>query len=204
MATLAYPVGQTTSTYNSTKFKSVRDTLKPSGKSQVYSSFPATKFVLDTLKLNGNTQAYSKFLSIQIPLDTKKLSSKLNNAAWVPSTSSNLKATYWIPVQMGSVGKTNLANLKNTINTSNWVPTIISFGQVNLNSLKVKDYTIGILSTPYSYESLANGSMTTEFVTIANQTSFTPVETVTSNSLLTIKVGPISAFGVAPNHGWVN
>lgn len=205
MATLAYPVVQSTSRYNSTKIKSVLDVNKPSGARQLYSGFPTTKWVLDTKKLNGNTQIYSQFASTKIPLDTKKLSSVFNNAAWVPSTSSKVKPTKWTPIQIAGTYQTNLSNLKNTAGTSSWVPTILSFGQTNLVSLKSKDFTIGILSTPYSYESLANGSMSTKFITIANPSNATNlVETLTPNSLLTIKVGAIAAFGVAPNHGWFN
>lgn len=205
MATLAYAVGQSTSSYNTSTIKSVLDVKKPSGTRQLYSAFPTVKIPLDLYKLNGNSQSYSKFVNLQIPLDTKKLSLKINNSDWVPSTSSKLKATVWIPTQLGGVGKTNISNLKTTsVGFSSWAPPAISFEKSNLVSLKSTNLTIGILSTPYTYESLAGGAMRTTFITLANPTTIVPVEKTAIDSFLTIKVGAIGAFGAAPNHGWIN
>lgn len=203
MATLAYPVVQSTSTYNAAKLKTAVNNLKPNGKSQIYSGFLAIKTTLDTLKPSGTSQVYSKFTNIKSVTDTKKLSLILTNSAWVPSTSTKVKATNWTPIQIASILPSTTSNLKNTIRVSSWNSTLVSFEKSSVDPMKPADLTIGMLVTPYNYETFSIDSMAMTKLTIANSLTVVPVVYSYNEKMLSMKSGSIAAFGVAPKQGWV-
>ena len=206
MATLAYPVAQSTATYNTAKLKTAVDNLKPSGKSQVYSSFPNIKSVLDTLKPTGVSQAYSSFPQIKTVLDNKKLSSKLNNSSLIPANQTKLAASYWMASQLASPQRTTTSNLKPPSTTQvNWYPVGMSFGQSTIDSLKPKATTQGTLVTPYLYETFTLNSMSMSKLTIANNTAPMIVTEMYNEKMLTIKTGSVYAYGeLQRNNGWMN
>jgi hypothetical protein len=206
MATLAYPVAQSTGTYNISKLKVAVDNLKPSGKSQDYSSFPKTTWVLETLKPTGVSQLFSSFTPFKTVLDNNKLSSKLNNASLVQANLTKLAATYWFPSQLSQPKQTTINGLvPPSYTTVNWYPDGMTFGQTSVDSMNTADVTPSVLVTPYFYETLTLTSMSMSQITIANNTSPMIVTDMYNEKMLTIKTGTVYAFGeLQRRNGWIN
>lgn len=207
MATLAYPVGQSTTNklFGPTIGTSFGNS-KPTGKSFNTITNVNWKWVLDTNKLTGNSVIPTTFVKFQIPLDTNKLSAMRVNSTWVQANTAKLGVSRWYPNNINDFLPSASNNQLVTISVTDWKPDGFSFDYSAIAPMNTGNVYAGSLVEPYLYETLTTGSMILVNNTMTG-TITTTVETIHSynEKMLTLNIGCISAYGeLQRNNGWVN
>jgi len=204
MATLAYPVAQsTTSTLFGPRIGTSFGNSKPTGQSFNIISNVLWGIVLDQNKLNGISVQSTTFVPLQIPLDTTKLSAMEVSSAWNQVDTAKLAASKWIPENVTLDSKTN-SNLSVSVGTSNWSPLYIEFDDTSIDDMTTGNVYAGELVTPYLYDSFTTGSMIlVNNTTIGILNTITPTIDSTNEKMLTLKTGCVLAYGeLQRNNGW--
>lgn len=204
MATLAYPVTQSTTNklFGPTIGTSFGNS-KPTGKSFNTLTNINWKWVLDTNKPTGKSDITTTFEMIGIPLDNKKLSSMLYNSNLVEANRPKLKASVWYANNIKGFIPSTPDILASEIYTSSWLTTGLTVGEYSIAPMYSGNVTIGQLSTPYLYETFTNSNLMTSKISIVNAPMTTPVETINNEKMLTLETGCVMAYGDIRN-GWVN
>jgi hypothetical protein len=207
MATLAYPVSQsTTNTLFGPTIGSGLDNLKPTGKSFNSITNINWGWVLEANKLNGNSVRPTTFVKIQIPLDTKKLSLMEFNSSWAQANTAKLGVSRWYPNNITGFFNSSANNQIATFKVTSWLPTILSFENAAIAPMQTGNVYAGSLVTPYLYETFTTGSMIlVNNTTIGIGTSSVPTIYSYTDGVVTIKTGSVSAYGeLQRNNGWTN
>lgn len=207
MATLAYPVTQSTTTklFGPTIGTSFGN-AKPTGKSTNTTITNINwMWVLDKNKLTGTSSPLVSFVKFQIPLDTKKLSSMEFNSSWAQANTAKLGVTKWYANNVTGFFKSSSNNQTVSIKTSVWTPDGLSFDKSSIASMTSGNVAAGSLVTPYLYDTSTTGSMIlVNNTTIAIGTNTTTATIHSYNEkMLTLNTGCISAFG-SVHTGWIN
>lgn len=205
MATLAYPVAQsTTSTLFGPMVGPSFGNSKPTGQSFNVLSNILWGIVLDQNKLNGISVRATTFVPLQIPLDTAKLSAMEVSSAWNQVDTAKLAASKWIPENVTLDSKTN-SNLSVSVGTSYWSPLYIGVDNIAIDVMTTGNVYAGVLVTPYLYDSFTTGSM----ILVNNTTigipdaSATPTIHSYNEKMLTLNTGCVLAYGeLQRNNGW--
>lgn len=207
MATLAYPVSQSTTNklFGPTIGTSFGNS-KPTGKSFNTITNVNWKWVLDTNKLNGNSVIPTTFVKFQIPLDTNKLSTMRVNSTWAQANTAKLGVSRWYPNNITDFLPSASNNQIVSIRTSDWKPNGVSFDNSAITPMTTGNVYAGSLVDSYLYETLTTGSMIlVNNTTIAIGYNSTPTIHSYNEKVLTLNTGCISAYGeLQRNNGWIN
>lgn len=207
MATLAYPVSQSTTNklFGPTIGTSFGN-AKPTGKSFNSITNVNWKWVLEANKLNGNSVTPSTFIKLKVVLDNKKLSLMPFNPNWVQADTPNIGFSNWVTDNIKGFFKSSSDAQTATTKTSHWIPNDINFGTSIVTSMTTGNVYAGSLVEPYLYETFTTGSM----ILVRNTTigiSTNSTETIHSynEKMLTLETGCVLAYGeLERNNGWVN
>ncbi len=207
MATLAYPVSQsTTNKLFGPTIGTGFGNSKPTGKSFNSITNVDWKWVLDKNKLNGTSVRQTTFVNFQISLDTNKLSAMRVSGTWVQEDTAKLGVSRWYPNNITEFDEKSIDNQLATVSTTEWTPIGLEFDNSAIDPMQSGNVYAGSLVEPYLYESFTTGSMI-----LVNNTTIgiltTSIETIHSynEKMLTLNTGCISAYGeLQRNNGWVN
>lgn len=208
MATLAYPVSQSTTNklFGPTIGTSFGNT-KPSGKSFNTLTNVDWKWVLDTNKPTGNSVTTYTFVKFKIPLDTNKLSSMRTNDSWQQSDTAKLGVSLWYPENIKAFHQSSSNNQIISIGISAWIPELLSFDNSAPVAMTTGNVYAGSLVEPYLYETLTSGSMLLVRNTTIGIKTLSDQEAIHSynEKMLTLNTGCVLAYGeLQRNNGWVN
>lgn len=207
MATLAYPVSQsTTNKLFGPTIGTGFGNSKPTGKSFNSITNVDWKWVLDKNKLNGTSVRQTTFVNFQIPLDTNKLSAMQVSSTWVQEDTAKLGVSRWYPNNITEFDEKSIDRQIVTVSTTEWKPIGLEFDNSAIDPMQSGNAYAGVLVEPYLYETYTTGSMI-----LVNNTMIgiitNPIETIHSynEKMLTLNTGCISAYGdLQRNNGWVN
>lgn len=207
MATLAYPVSQSTTNklFGPTIGTSFGNT-KPTGKSFNNITNVNWNWVLDKNKLNGNSVIPTTFVTFKIPLDNKKLSAMEFNSSWAQANTAKLGTSRWYPNNITGFFNSASNNQTVSIKTTVWNPTFLSFDNSSIAAMQSGNVAAGSLVTPYLYDTLTTGSLIlVNNTTIGISTNTTGTIYSYNEKMLTLNIGSVSAFGeLQRNNGWTN